>query len=64
MNFSKWLNANIGPNQNDLQPNEAAEMGWFACKEEVLKILEKYHKKPFSNVTWIDDKAVKEIEKL
>lgn len=29
-------------NNHDLQPDDAAGMGWDACKETVLKILDDY----------------------
>ncbi len=38
--FAEWVGAELDdPNNNDLQPHEAAEMGWDACKNEILKIL-------------------------
>lgn len=74
MNFNKWINTLDLANLNDLQPNEGMEMGWFACKNEVLKILSKY-KTNISNYPEEEDSdgydfdvisldVIKEIEKL
>lgn len=58
MNFNEYLNSLDLANLNDLQPNEGMEMGWYKCKEEVLKILEENKELEFVD---IDDKMVYKI---
>lgn len=58
MNFNEWLNTLDLANLNDLPPNDGMEMGWFACKEEILKILDK------SNCPDLPKEIIKEIENL
>jgi len=66
MKFHQWLNTLDLANLNDLQPQDGMEMGWFACKEEMLKILDNPKSWEFvdnDNQT-LTEKALKSLRNL
>ena len=41
MKFEKWFKKNFGDNFGACNADEALELGWYACKKEVLKLIKK-----------------------
>ena len=39
MKFNEWINKTLTSNDNDLQPQDAAEWGWYACKKEIINLI-------------------------